>query len=440
MAVPGAPAAPVLINADANALSVRWAPPSSDGGAAITSYQVQFRTSRLAGPPVVPAGNWQGLTGIEPDQIGSYRISNLRGLTSYDVQVRAVNSDGDGAWSASLVTSTLEPDTMTQLNADLTKVQCSIEASAGVFLAATRMVPFLTGRFRPIHEFSNLDEMRGLMGDYEDVLVGQACELELTQALDYENILPAFLCGFQNANAVGNAPAVYTMTPGRTAPVALDTASWEIAQTDGSSDHFRRSFAYARPTAIGIELAEGVAQLRTTWMGRAAQALSSPANVAAVPRTPIPARQFEVWIDDTWARLGTTKIGTLRTASIAYNPGLAPAHNKAGRTDFDLTDWYRSRFQGSLSLTVDHDGDMSAELEHHFDRDLRFVRLQAQVGTSGNVRTLRLDHCVRYIQTPDTFQADGKQHVLELVGEIRADTTNARNMFQAYVRNGISAW
>ena len=439
MAAPGAPDAPVLINADANALSVRWAPPSSDGGRNITAYSLRVRTSAIVDPSTA-AGNWRTTNGIEPEEIGAYRISNLRGITSYDVQVRAINADGNGGWSSSLVTSTLEPDTMTQLNADLTRVQCGIEATAGTLRAATRLVPFLTGRFRPIHEFSNLDEMRGLMADFEDVLVGQACELELTQALDYENILPALLCGFQNANAVGSNPSVYTLTPGRTAPVALDTATWEIAQTDGAGDNFRRRFGYARPTAIGIELAEGVAQLRTTWMGRAAQALGSPANVQPVARTPIPARQFEVFIDDTWAALGTTKIGTLRTASISYNPGIAPANNKAGRDDLDLTDWYRARFQGSVALTVDHDGDMTAELEHHFARDLRFVRLQAEVGSSSNIRTLRLDHCVRYIQTPDTFQADGKQHVLELVGEIRADATNARNMVQAYVRNGIPSW
>ena len=67
---------------------------------------------------------------------------------------------------------------MAILNSDLTKVQIGQEATAGTLVAATRLVPFTGGSYTPTHERNAIEEMRGIMADYEDVLVRQGSAVE----------------------------------------------------------------------------------------------------------------------------------------------------------------------------------------------------------------------------------------------------------------------
>lgn len=86
--VPDAPAAPTL-TAGSTQLGVAFVAPGSDGGSVITSYD--YRRSPAG------AGTWTTVTGVT----SPFTITGLTNGTSYDVQVRAVNGVGNGAWSAS---------------------------------------------------------------------------------------------------------------------------------------------------------------------------------------------------------------------------------------------------------------------------------------------------------------------------------------------------
>ena len=91
---PSAPAAPtVAVNAatPASKLDVSWTAPDVTGKPAISDYDVQYRKTGDS--------TWSG-HGFS----GTGTSTTLTGLTSgksYDVQVRAVNAEGNGAWSAS---------------------------------------------------------------------------------------------------------------------------------------------------------------------------------------------------------------------------------------------------------------------------------------------------------------------------------------------------
>ena len=97
---PGVPAPPsVSATAESTtSLAVSWTAPSNTGPA-ITSYDLQYREGA--------SGNFtdgpQNVTGT------SAAIGSLMPNTSYEVQVRATNADGDGDWSASGTGQTLEP-------------------------------------------------------------------------------------------------------------------------------------------------------------------------------------------------------------------------------------------------------------------------------------------------------------------------------------------
>ena len=98
---PGTPAAPTVVG-ESQRVSVSWSAPSSNGGAAITHYQTRYRTG---------SGAW---TTSHDGAASSTRtsIKYLAASSTYEVQVRAKNSAGYSAWSAS-GTATTAPGTIT---------------------------------------------------------------------------------------------------------------------------------------------------------------------------------------------------------------------------------------------------------------------------------------------------------------------------------------
>lgn len=98
-AAPGAPVGLVLALGNAK-LVAGWNPPEDDGGAEITAYEVQYKTTTATDQASVfddPASGWvdagHGGTGIDTE------ITGLTNGVDYDVRVRASNSKGDGQWS-----------------------------------------------------------------------------------------------------------------------------------------------------------------------------------------------------------------------------------------------------------------------------------------------------------------------------------------------------
>ncbi len=87
---PGKPAAPTVTAASVSSLTVTWAAPAN-AGPAITDYDYRYRTTS-------PQGTWTEVTGTTITTL-SATIGSLSESTSYDVQVRATNDEGTGAWS-----------------------------------------------------------------------------------------------------------------------------------------------------------------------------------------------------------------------------------------------------------------------------------------------------------------------------------------------------
>ena len=71
-------------------LDVSWTAPANTGRPAITGYKVEYRAG--------VSGNW--LTHAHTGTGTTATIASLTAATSYQVQVLAVNSDGDGAFSS----------------------------------------------------------------------------------------------------------------------------------------------------------------------------------------------------------------------------------------------------------------------------------------------------------------------------------------------------
>ena len=329
----------------------------------------------------------------------------------------------------------------TILQSDLDELQVGIETTAGTLVAATQKVPFVSATLRPTQERKTLEERGTVLADTTDVVTRQGVELELTEELNTETIIAALLCCVETVtpSTAANMPQEWEFTPTVTVPSTLDTATWEYNLTDGSAAVHRGRFGFARPTALSIEATTGTATLTTTWMGRARQTLSAAAALTPPARFIVPSMLFSVFIDDTWATLGTTRYGLTRSLSFQLDPGLVAAEALAGRADLDMTHWRRGRIRGGVSVEVDHDGDASAELAHWEAGDLRFIRLEASNGAAGDdLRKLVIDTCGRYIDTPDVIASDGAQHTLALDTQLRADDSN--NILRVAISNGLATF
>ena len=87
---PGAPTWGAFTTAT-RSLTLRWTAPSSNGGSAVTGYEIEYRRGT--------SGSWTD--GPDPGANATSRtISGLTPNTTYQFRIRAVNSVGSGTWSA----------------------------------------------------------------------------------------------------------------------------------------------------------------------------------------------------------------------------------------------------------------------------------------------------------------------------------------------------
>ena len=92
---PPAPPAPSVSTASTTSLRVAWRPPSSDGGSAITDYDVRWKERFQADT------EWTEIADTTASVARHTTVTGLSWGKTYDVQVRAQNAVGNGAWSAS---------------------------------------------------------------------------------------------------------------------------------------------------------------------------------------------------------------------------------------------------------------------------------------------------------------------------------------------------
>ena len=84
-----------------NSLSMLWSAPAGDGGSPITAYDLRY-IETSADETVDP--NWTVVDDVWTSGADalSHELTGLRAGTQYDIQVRALNSTGDGPWSTTV--------------------------------------------------------------------------------------------------------------------------------------------------------------------------------------------------------------------------------------------------------------------------------------------------------------------------------------------------
>ncbi len=81
-------------------ITIEWSAPANDGGAPITAYDLRYIRSDADSARKMDRSNWTLREDIWSGGGLRYTLLNLRRDTPFDLELRAVNSAGDGAWSA----------------------------------------------------------------------------------------------------------------------------------------------------------------------------------------------------------------------------------------------------------------------------------------------------------------------------------------------------
>ena len=118
--VPGTPTIYTVDYGGDDELAVEWRAPSDNGGADVTSYDVRYIRSDATDKAT--DRNWTDVPGVWTDITDplKYDISGLDNWVKYDVQVRAENPAGAGAWSATLTGTPINSDVRVTLEWEMT--------------------------------------------------------------------------------------------------------------------------------------------------------------------------------------------------------------------------------------------------------------------------------------------------------------------------------
>ena len=128
---PAAPAITSITRGD-RTLAVVWTAPTDTGGGVITAYDVRYiETSE----DEMVDSNWTVRDNAWRSGDLRYIVTGLTNTTEYDVQVRAVNSAGDGAWSGTETGTPLPDDIPIALQWEETSLEVAEDAGSVVLTA-----------------------------------------------------------------------------------------------------------------------------------------------------------------------------------------------------------------------------------------------------------------------------------------------------------------
>ena len=130
----GKPSAPSItsVTRGDRTLGVSWDAPSDNGGGTITAYDVRYIENST---DETVDSNWTVRDNAWRSGDLWYVIGNLTNATGYDVQVRAVNSAGDGDWSATETGTPLPDDIPIQMQWDDSTIDIDEDGGSVVLTA-----------------------------------------------------------------------------------------------------------------------------------------------------------------------------------------------------------------------------------------------------------------------------------------------------------------
>jgi hypothetical protein len=315
------------------------------------------------------------------------------------------------------------------------------ESARGTIVAATSKIATDELKLEPTDVYDRPKLAKGLLhrNPGSEVVVGRGTTWAAVESI----LVPAqqqHWCSMGikgGVAATGTGPFVWTFAKSLTADPAPDSWSVERRLTDGTTpvdekwgyllaSELKWSYQIDRPILFS---ASGFA--------RRVQAATLTAALAMPAINPAPSPLTQIWIDSTWATLGTTVVtAQVLKADITYHTGLKPKMSLDGRTDLDFTTYVFD----AAACGIDVDLVIMAGAQYALEKTaaeagtLRALRLKTTIGAD----VVQIDSLLKH-EKASTFgvgQEDGQDTVpFKLV-----DSDDGTNMFQVITTNAIGTY
>lgn len=241
--------------------------------------------------------------------------------------------------------------------------------------------------------------------------------------------------------ATGVDPYTWTFARSLTADPAPDSWTLERRLSDGT-DSIDYEWAYALLSKLQITYeVDKALMLSAEGFARRVQA-STLTGALTMPTIEIPPGALaKIWIDATWANLGTTQItGQVLQADVTFLTGLAPLMAFDGRADLDFSSYVLNPAGVGLDVEITmlvkaSSGQFATEKTAAEAGTLRAVRLEV-LGTQS--RELELDMLLKHEK--GSLFAVKAQDGQDIVTLKLTDSDDGTNMFQAKVVNKTNVY
>lgn len=241
--------------------------------------------------------------------------------------------------------------------------------------------------------------------------------------------------------AVGASdPYTWTFARSITADPAPETFTIERRLSDGTN-FVDLEWVYCFLTSITFTFEQNQpAKMSAEGVARRVQASTLTAALSMPTIDMAPSPLAKVWLDATWATLGTTALATMvRKATCTFKTGLKPLFTLDARTDLDFNTYILdpNEVGTDLELTVlptktFYDAEKAAAEA----RTLRAIKILVDGPTAD--RSLTLNMLVKHV--PGSFiGADEDEGQVQTVYRFQ-ESTDGTNLFSAVVENGVNVY
>lgn len=325
--------------------------------------------------------------------------------------------------------------------ASLTVVQWARESSIGVDAAATSKIICTEFNAVPMDEVYRPPLIQGLMIDNpgNEQVIKRWSEITMSGPLAYEQAQNLFSACLGNDAAPTGAPSTYTWEMLRDITTVPTLAPFTIERrtTDGTTP-IQQAWHYCVMRSLKLAFADSEpVTFEAKFFGRRVQTETLTAAQALPTPEWLPLGVGKLWIDSTWAGLGTTVVASQVVAGeVTFFTGAEPDWTLDQRSDLDFSgvSYGRARIEGSITAKLG--AQAAIEKTAAEAQTLRAFRLQFD-GTSP--RQLLVDWlCKHSGGSLFEYGIDGNdQHIVAMPFVSSTDKTN---FAKATVINGVATF
>jgi hypothetical protein len=301
------------------------------------------------------------------------------------------------------------------------KLQMGLESTRGTSVAADKKLIgtlFATTdkpAYRPLDDRGSLAEFR------RSVAVSQSTRLRYEGDATYEQLIHFLSMGLKGgvSPASTGSNRVWTFTPNLTSANSQNAYTFEFGD---DQQEWECSFVMVENIELGVTLDE-VVSLRVDMFGQYATK-STFTSLSDPVVNEIVANKLNVWIDGTYANLGSTAKDSLVVgATIRMSTGISPVKYADGSLDFSSFVEKRRHLEIDLDLLMNADGETEWDaFSAQTDRAIR-LKFTGGVASAGENYYLEVNAFGQYTSPPELFTDRDGENVFRLTFASHEDSS-----------------